>query len=133
MRCDGLVKLKRNNMKNLLLILLVASNTGHAQNIAYDSVIKKSACLIRLTDSSNQIYDMPLKMHIGTRDMGDSINGAVFTYTLYSVGASPTTINTNSIGITGAYYTAWDANDDKATYQFVQAALASQGIIILFQ
>jgi hypothetical protein len=121
-------------MKKLLLpILFCIHFHTNGQSIFRDSVNGKSACFISLTDSSNQIYSMPLKMHIEVTDKGDNISGAIFSFQIYTVRPnSPKIVFQDQIGISGSYYDNWDANDDKSTYKLVQKLLAGAKIYIDF-
>lgn len=72
-------------------------------------------------------------MHVDTYDRGDSVNGATFTYALYSMNPRVATmVSTGTMGISGQYYNNWDANNDKATYQIVQSGLATQSVYLSF-
>lgn len=118
-------------MRYILLLLL--SFCAHAQNLYHDSLTNQFVCNIFLTDSGSKFYALSLKMHIDIADRGDSINGATFTYYLYSCAKVPAMLSSASIGISGKYYNDWNANSDTYPYQFVSAALLTRKIKIEFE
>lgn len=123
-------------MKKIALIILIALSalSAKGQSFYHDSVTDQYVAEIYLTDSSSEIYNQHLKMHIETKDKGDSVQGVVFTITLYSVKKSaPSIVFTTAVGISGAFYNAWDANDDDATYTMAQSNLSAQKIYITFK
>ena len=118
-----------------LLILFVIHFHVNGQSFYHDSVTNQYVTEIYLTDSSSEIYNQHLKMHIQvTSDGGDSVQGAQFQILMYSVKKiKPVVVFSTETSISGAYYNNWDANDDKLLYKMMQTGLRNQGIYIVFK
>lgn len=123
-------------MKSILLILAFFCIHFHmnGQNFYHDTITNQYVTEIYLTDSASEIFNQHLKMHIDVTDRGDSVQGASFTITMYSVKkTNPSIVFSTVASISRAYYNAWDANDDKVTYQMAAIGIKGQNIYIIFK
>ena len=125
-------------MKQLLILLLLffALNC-RAQTLTFhrDSTAGGLTYVNALaTDSANSFYNLPVKVHITITDIGDNVQGAAFTFSVYSISAIRCImVFSGVIPVQGSLYTNWDANNDSDTYIITQQALLTKGIYLTFE
>ena len=136
---DFMIKSKSFQLVFILAIVcaILATVKGKSQTLTFhrDSTAQGMTYVNALaTDSANMIISQPVKVVISIHDYGDSVHGACFQVTAYSISyIRCITFFDKAINVNGSIYNNWDANNDSQRFFISQAALQTAGIYLTWQ